>query len=679
MPRILVIQDTMSEGQQVRLSLESEGFEVEVVADAEEGLERFRAGRFDLVLSETLTPGLSGYDLCREIKAEPRGAVPVVFFTGLDGPLDIMRGLEAGAEDYILKPCPPGRLAGRVRGILNSRALAAKREREEEAHILRDGRLAGPSPWRTEPVLEPPALELHSALDGFPEGLALVDASGTLLALNRAWRELPLSMGISRRGANYLEACLRAGKGALAVAEAIREVVAGRSEVSLDHLGDDTRQKRWFRVRVTRVPGRTPAVLLACWDVTDHRRTEDALQRAEGELRELQQLETLGRLTSGAAHDFNNLLTAISGYADLLLSALEPVSPLRKDLEEIKRAGQRAASLTRQFLAFTKRQVIEPREVDLNAVVGDLRRMLQRLMGEDIELTTSLAPAVARIKADPGLIEQVILNLSLHAREIAPAGSKLTLETADVCLDQSQWIEPCGVKPGRYVMLAVSSVTRAVDAEALAQLFEPGGSSREAGANVPLGLSAVHAIVKQCGGYLWVAGDPERGTSFTVCFPQLDDALRPEAGAPSAEPLAAGGTLLLVEDEDGVRAVTRRFLESSGYQVLEAGDGAEALRICRSHTGRIDLVLTDVVMPKLSGPKLAERATLLHPETRVLYISGYADRAIVASGLLPSQSALLQKPFTRTALLSKVREMLAPHWPRPRPEASEPKTPSHPE
>jgi CheY-like chemotaxis protein len=185
--------------------------------------------------------------------------------------------------------------------------------------------------------------------------------------------------------------------------------------------------------------------------------------------------------------------------------------------------------------------------------------------------------------------------------------------------------------------------------------------------------------VKQCGGYLWVAGDPERGTSFTACFPQLDDALRPEAGAPSAEPLAAGGTLLLVEDEDGVRAVTRRFLESSGYQVLEAGDGAEALRICRSHTGRIDLVLTDVVMPKLSGPKLAERATLLHPETRVLYISGYADRAIVASGLLPSQSALLQKPFTRTALLSKVREMLAPHWPRPRPEASEPKTPSHPE
>ncbi len=388
------------------------------------------------------------------------------------------------------------------------------------------------------------------------------------------------------------------------------------------------------------------------------RRTEEALRESEEQLRQAQKMEAVGRLAGGIAHDFNNLLTAIVGHSELLLGDLDGQSALCNELDEIRKAAERAASLTRQLLAFSRRQVLQPRVLDLNAVVADMEKMLRRLIGEDIELRTALGAGLGRVKADPGQLEQVLMNLAVNARDAMPRGGTLTIETADVELDNGYARRHVGVRPGPYVRLAVTDTGCGMDAEIRARVFEPFFTTKGPGRGTGLGLATVYGIVKQSGGNIWVYSEPGRGSTFKVYLPRVDEPL--EAQPPGAPGRSSAGTetILLVEDDESVRGLACRILAREGYTVLEARDGNEALAIGERHGGPIHLVLTDLVIPGKQGTEVASCLASLRPDTKVLYMSGYTERALFQQQVFDPGTPFIEKPFTPAALARKVREVL---------------------
>ena len=379
----------------------------------------------------------------------------------------------------------------------------------------------------------------------------------------------------------------------------------------------------------------------------------------EKQLVQAQKMEAIGRLAGGVAHDFNNLLTIITGYSDLLLEQMKSGSQIRGQMEEIRRAADRAAALTRQLLAFGRRQVFAPRVLNLNKVVANMDKMLRRLIGEDIELVTKLEPALNRTKVDPSQVEQVIMNLAVNSRDAMPEGGKLTIETVNAELDANYVRRHAMAAPGRFVMLAVSDSGCGMDAETQSHIFEPFFTTKETGKGTGLGLATVYGIVKQIGGEIWVYSEPGRGTTFKIYFPQAEGAER-AAQPPKVISASQRGseTILVVEDEEGVRSLVRRVLESNGYTVLTAANAEEAVRVCEQREGTISLLLTDVVMPGMSGRKLAQHLGFSRAGMKVLYMSGYTDNAIVHHGVLDAGTAFLQKPFTPDAILRNVREVL---------------------
>lgn len=381
--------------------------------------------------------------------------------------------------------------------------------------------------------------------------------------------------------------------------------------------------------------------------------------RLEHQLRLAQRLEAVGQLAGGVAHDFNNLLTIISGYSDLALSQLNPKDSLRNNLEEILKAANRASSLTNQLLAFSRRQVLKPKVLDLNLIIADLERMMRRLIGENIDVITILKPDLGRVKADPGQIEQVIVNLAVNARDAMPEGGKLIIETSNAELDAGYASQHVGTKPGSYVVISVSDAGHGMDAETQAHIFEPFFTTREQGKGTGLGLATVYGIVKQSGGNIWVYSEPGHGTTFKIYLPLLRR--REDEAGPLPSPPAPGRgieTVLLVEDEERVRELVKEVLSKQGYTVLTAGNGEEGLAISQREPRRIDLLLTDVVMPRMSGRELAENLARARPPLKVLYMSGYTDNAILQKGMLDPEMKFIQKPFTPEALARKVREVL---------------------
>jgi len=380
----------------------------------------------------------------------------------------------------------------------------------------------------------------------------------------------------------------------------------------------------------------------------------------EQQLRQAQKMEAVGRLAGGIAHDFNNILTAITGYADLLLEDLGATDPRRQDADEIHKAADRAAGLTRQLLAFSRQQVLQPTVLEVNKLVSDLEKMLRRLLGEDVALTTQLAPTTGRVKADPGQLEQVIMNLAVNARDAMPNGGKLTLETGNVDLDESYATDHYPARAGPFVMLAVSDTGTGMSEATQAHMFEPFFTTKEKGKGTGLGLATVYGIVKQSGGFIWVYSEVGHGTTFKLYLPRVQE-LAERASQPAQTPArAARGTetVLVVEDEAPVRSVARQVLERHGYTVLEAPSAEAALDIATRYSGAIHLLLTDVVMPGLNGRELATRLADLRPDARVIFMSGYTDDAVTRHGVLEPGSAYVQKPFTPDAIARKVREVL---------------------
>jgi nitrogen-specific signal transduction histidine kinase/CheY-like chemotaxis protein len=395
-------------------------------------------------------------------------------------------------------------------------------------------------------------------------------------------------------------------------------------------------------------------------DITERKRVEGERAKLEDELRQAQKLESIGRLAGGVAHDFNNLLTVINGYSAFLLKGLKASDPLRFYAGEIRTAGDRAASLTKQLLAFSRKQVIEPRVLDLNATVRESAPMLQRLIGEDIALETHLDGSLGQVMADPGQIHQVIMNLAVNARDAMPEGGRLVIETKNACLDASgsAAVHP-EARPGRYVLMTVTDTGYGMDETVRRQAFDPFFTTKEVGKGTGLGLSTVYGIVRQSDGWIDVSSEVGVGTAFKIYLPRIDACALPQEARIEPPTETGDATILVVEDQDAVRFFATAALIQLGYRVLESSNGDDAIAAAASHPGRLDMLLTDVVLPGMNGKELSERLKKLRPDLKVLFISGYTADVIADHGVLERGMAFLQKPFSPEELAAKVRDVLS--------------------
>ena len=485
--------------------------------------------------------------------------------------------------------------------------------------------------------------------------IALVDAKGQRLYNSPAYLKILGRSPGELKNSSPLEQVHPDDRPLLeeAAREAFRGGTGRRIEYRMRHKDGTWRTLESTASPVHNADGQVEKLVIVNRDITDRKKLEEQFRQA-------QKMEAVGRLSGGVAHDFNNLLGVIIGYGEILQEGLPAENPLRRSADEILAAGRRAAGLTRQLLAFSRQQVLEPRVLDLNSVVKDMESMLRRLIGEDVDLTSKLDPALGTIKADPGQLEQVIMNLAVNARDAMPQGGKLMIETANTEMDEVFVRRyPYPVQPGLYIRLTVSDTGTGMDPATRARIFEPFFTTKAKGQGTGLGLSMVYGVVKQSDGYIDVYSEPGLGTTFKIYLPRVDEAVVPvKAETTLSKTLRGTETVLLVEDETALRTLTSSVLETCGYTVLEAKHGGEALDISQHHEGAIDLLLTDVVMPGISGRVLADQLVQLRPQIKVVYMSGYTGQTVGAHGILDPGSLFLQKPFTRDALARKLREAL---------------------
>ena len=587
----------------------------------------------DIVLADYSIPGFGGMEALEILQGEAP-LIPLIVVTGSIDEETAAACIKAGAADYVLKTHLV-RLGPAVRSALEMRNHRAERAAAEAALRANEQRFR--------------ALVEHSwdaiALFG-PDGAILYGSPATTRVLGYELAEFV--------GRNALDL----------IHPEDRDLVVGR----LTEAMANPRGRVDVAARVKHKDGAwryLEGVLTNLLDdpsvggIVNNYRDATERRSLEQQVIQAQKMEAVGRLAGGVAHDFNNILTAIGGYTDLLLEDLPLDDPRRQDVDEIHRAADRAAALTQQLLAFSRRQVLQPKVIDLNALVSNVEKLLGRLIGADVQLATALADEVGRVRADPGQLEQVIVNLAVNARDAMPGGGRLTIETRNVDLDAAYAAEHRTVVPGPYVVIAVSDTGTGMSADTQSHMFEPFFTTKEVGKGTGLGLATVYGIVKQSGGSIWVYSELGHGTTIKVYLPRVDEPPDPLAapGLANPERLRGTETILLVEDEPAVRAVARQILARQGYTVLEAPDGPAALAMVAGRA-RVDLILTDVVMPGMSGRTLADQLATRWPGVRVLYMSGYTDDAIVRHGMLEPGLAYLQKPFRPDALVRKVREVL---------------------
>jgi PAS domain S-box-containing protein len=631
---VLLIEDSPDDAELMIHELRRGGFEPTVLrVDTAETMKAALAQPWDVVLADYSMPRFGAAEALRILHDDGRD-VPFLIVSGSIGEETAIASMHAGASDYIMKD-KLQRLAPAIQREL--REAESRRARRQAEHALRD------SEARYRMLVEHTS-DIITMLK--PDGTILYQSPSTERILGYRTGEMA---GRSAFDLIHPDDTPR-------VRKALERFLAGSvSTVAFEcrcrHRDGSWRVLETITTRMTGESGE-PILVSAARDVTDRRMLED-------QLRQSQKMEAVGRLAGGVAHDFNNLLTVITGYSELLLDQLRSNPQLGADVEEIRKAADRASSLTRQLLAFSRRQVLTPRVIDLNEVVSRMEAMLRRLIGEDIDLVTDLGTNLGAVRADPSQIESVILNLAVNARDAMPEGGKLTLETDRVHVGESYARQHISMTAGSYVLLAVTDTGHGMDAHTRAHLFEPFFTTKEQGKGTGLGLSTVYGIVKQSGGHIWVYSEPGRGTTFKIYLPVVSQSVdESDEQTPLAEIQQGHATVLLVEDEEMVRNLAREILERNGYAVLVARNAAEALEMARTHAEPIDLMMTDMVMPGLGGRELAERIHAQHGEMKVLYVSGYTERGIVRDGALDAGSAFLQKPFTPDALVRKVQEVL---------------------
>ncbi len=636
--RVLVVEDRTEDAELAirelrRAALNCETRRVDNADAFRRALGEFRP---DIVLADYTVPGFGGMAALEILKTEAP-AIPLIIVTGSLDEETAAECIKAGAADYVLKTNLL-RLGPAISGALAYAQSQADKQVAESALRISERRF-------------------RALVEESWDAVALFAGDGTILYGSPATTRLlgyDLTEFVGRNAMELIHPDDRAG-----VLVRLQETMAApRARV---HVAARVRHKngswRYLEGVFTNLidDPSVGAIVNNYRDVTDRRILEEQVLLS-------QKMEAIGRLAGGVAHDFNNILTAIGGYSDLLLADLPPDDRRRHDVEEIHQATQRAATLTQQLLAFSRRQVLQPKVISLNALVPNIEKMLRRLIGEDILFATVLHPSLGNVRADPGQLEQVIVNLAVNARDAMPDGGRLTIETRNVELDEAYTAEHPAVKPGRYVLLAVTDTGVGMDEETKARIFEPFFTTKVRGKGTGLGLATVYGIVQQTGGHIWPYSEPGRGTTMRVYLPRVDAPADPIEHPRDVAPetLRGSETILVVEDEAPVRTVTRQLLERNGYTVLEAPDGPTALALVDGKAGNrhIDLLLTDVIMPGMSGRELAAQLNARRPNVRVLFMSGYTDDAVVRHGMLEPGLAYLEKPFRPTALLREVRGVL---------------------
>ncbi len=634
---VLVVNDVRDQLDLMKALLRRSDYRVLTALDGREGFEVAAREFPDLVISDVSMPHMDGVEMCGLIRRHPGLRwTPILLVSAIcKDSASVIEGLRAGADDYLEAPYDPMCLVTKAARLIERKHVEQRLRQSEERfrafveHASDNITVVGPDGIT---IYESPSVE---RITGYkPEelvgGCALDGTHPDDVAKVAAVFEKGLN---SEEATEPVEYRYRHKNGSWLVLESI-----GRSYVD----------EKGARVGIVNTR-----------DITERKQAEEALRRSEEQLLQARKMEAIGQLAGGVAHDFNNLLTAINGYSDLTLRKLKKEDPLRHNIEEIKKAGERATALTRQLLAFSRRQVLQPQVINVNAVIADMTRMLPRIIGEDIDLKAALSDELGNVKADPGQIEQVILNLAINARDAMPHGGKLTIETRNVVLDEKYAESHAAITPGLYVLIAVSDTGSGMSEETRGHIFEPFFTTKEPGRGTGLGLSTVYGIVKQSSGDIWVYSEVGSGTTFKIYLPRVDAEAEDYLHQPEAQEAPRGTeTILLVEDEEMLRSLTREVLEMCGYRVLAASTGAEALRICERHLEPIHLLLTDVVMPEMSGRFLAGCVLRIRTEMRVLYMSGYADEAIVHHGVLAEGTNFIQKPFTPDSLSKKVRGVL---------------------
>jgi PAS domain S-box-containing protein len=630
--RILMVDDNPDDRMLIRRALVREFPEVEIieVGDPKSLAAALDDGPFDLVITDYGLGFTDGFALLDRLKAQwPE--CPVILCTGTLSEEIAVEALRKGLDDYVLKdPRRFMRLPAAVRtAIDHARQRSAARAAE---------------------------LRYHELFDGAPVGLIRSLPDGRILAANVAAVRITGYASVSALlDASVVDLYADLGErarvvGALERGETLHDVeIQGRRRDGV---------LIWVTVNVRPVKdvgGRTLHYEWSLADITERR-------QLESQLRQAQKMEAVGQLAGGVAHDFNNLLTVIGGRCYLMLAKLDPEDALRREVELVRGAAERAARLTHQLLAFSRKQVLEPRVLELNETVTGIEPLLRRLIGEDIEISVTRGSDLGRVKADAGQVEQVILNLAVNARDAMPQGGRLILETANVTVDERAARRAHDLLPGRYVVLSVTDSGHGMDAATRAQIFEPFFTTKEVGKGTGLGLATVYGIVKQSGGFIDVESEPGRGASFRIYLPRVEEDVQTAELAKvsgTRTRLEGSETVLLVEDDESLRMLAREILTVQGYAVLEAASPRDALRVHQTHGGRIDLLLTDVVMPEMNGRQLADHLKIARPEMAVLFMSGYTGAALGQRGEATEFAGhLLQKPFTPDGLSRRVREVL---------------------
>jgi two-component system, cell cycle sensor histidine kinase and response regulator CckA len=626
--RVLLVEDSESDAELILETLRRTPFDVraQIVTSRAEFTAQIATADFDAVLAAFQLPGWTGLDVLAQVRASGRD-LPFILVTGILGEEQAGECIRLGAADYVLKN-NLARLPIAVRRALDDRRMRVARAAAELR--LRE------SENRFRKLIE-------ASFDGI-----CISAEETVVDANLGFANMFGYTMAEIIGRPLIELVAPESQ------EAMRRRVTDAEEGTFELVGLRKNGEKIILEATAKshaINGK-PGRISALRDVTQKRLLEE-------QFRQGQKMEAVGRLAGGVAHDFNNLLTVILSFAELLLRGLAPTDPRRQELGEIVKAGDAASTLTRQLLEFSRQQVIQPHLLIVEDVVADASNMLNRIIGEDIELVTALSTSPSVVMMDPGQLEQVIMNLAVNARDAMPTGGKLTIETAPIELDESYARAHWPVAPGRYAMLAISDNGVGMDAETRSRIFEPFFTTKEVGKGTGLGLATIYGIVKQNQGFVWAYSEPGKGSTFKIYIPLSG---RPAPAAEARLDLTdvphGSETVLLAEDAEAVRAAARQILETHGYTVLEAPNGTVAQDIAAQWPGTIHLLLTDVVMPEVSGRQLAEEFLRLRPDSRVLYMSGYTDDAVVRHGVLESGIAYLQKPFSPRGLGRKVREVL---------------------
>jgi PAS domain S-box-containing protein len=692
--RILSVDDNAENRYLIERLIGARGHEVTSACNGLEGLERLEKQSFDLIVSDILMPEMDGFQLCHEVKSRERTRhIPFIFYTATyTSKQDEELALSLGASRFVVKPVDPEEFMAIIQEAIreaqpdetpvpeagqkgtidylkayNARLvhkldrkieqLETARNELQSSLEARDREIA--QRQRAEEELKQTEAALRESEDRFrraileaPFPIAIHAEGGRILQWNRAWlTQSGYAAEDLRSMHDWMEkACPGCGPEVTGGLYAL-EGPTDRCEIPIRTASGKSRTWVFTSAPLGPMPDGSRTVITMAVDVTEHRSLERQLAQA-------QKMEAIGQLAGGVAHDFNNLLTVISGYSDLLLPSLSEIDPAAQQVKEIAQAAGRAAALTRQLLAFSRKQVLELTNVDINSVIREAESMLRRLIGEDVEVRIACAGEEMRALVDTGQLVQVLMNLAVNARDAMPKGGVLTIETAAADFGpEYAHTHPAGAV-GRYVQLTIRDTGVGMDRTTLAHIFEPFFTTKGPGAGTGLGLSTVYGIVKQSSGHILVESEPGCGTTFRICFPRVFARPEPAAARKATAPALGNETVLLVEDEPSLRNLAREILRRAGYQVIVAANGPEALLACEKSRGEIALVITDLVMPGMSGQDLTQRLALMHPEMKVLFMSGYSSHAALAGGVSQCPDQFIRKPFTPRDLTEKVRSVL---------------------